>query len=98
MMGKKYYTIPMKIIKRDGPFDEFKQDASIVSIQLEDNTIFEHVLVLYPNYIISMQDKNEVPFDTSKISKVFQTESDLNMRSSSDWIFFPYPGDGSEKN
>lgn len=86
-----YFQIPDKIFERDGPFEEFKQDGAIVTVELDDGKKYSGVLVLYPNYIISIKGYNSLPFDPNKIIKVYQTETDLITRSESSWVFYPHP-------
>lgn len=86
-----YLVIPEKVFDRDGPFKEFKQDASIISVELENGEVYSGILVLYPNYIISMKSNDTLPFDPKKIKKAFQTKTDLKTRSKSDWKFWKSP-------
>jgi hypothetical protein len=78
----------MQIIERDGPFEEFKQDASIVSIRLLNSVVVENVLLLYPNIVAAIKGQSKLTFNHSQIEAVFQTESDLKVRSKSDWVYF----------
>jgi hypothetical protein len=89
--ASKYLTIPEAVLRRDGPFEEFKQDAAMVSVELADGRQFHHLLVLYPNYIIAMKDHSVLPFDPADIVRAFQTERDRKIRSSSSWTFWPHP-------
>lgn len=82
------YEIPMDVIHRYGPFDEFKQNGSIVSVELANGKIIHKVLLVYPNEVFSVQDEKEMPFDSGEVVRVFQTEEDLATRSSSNWVFF----------
>jgi hypothetical protein len=34
MEAREYYQIPQRIYDRDGPFQEFKQDGAIISVEL----------------------------------------------------------------
>jgi hypothetical protein len=89
--AKAYLEIPFAVVERDGPFEEFKQDAAFVTVELDDGCIFEHVLVLCPNYIIAMKGQSVLPFDPSRIARAFQMPADCKLRSSSDWTFWPHP-------
>lgn len=82
------YEIPMDVIQRFGPFEEFKQDGSIVSVELADGTIINKVLLIYPNAVFSVQGEKEMSFNQNEVVRVFQTEEDLATRSSSSWVFF----------
>ena len=82
------YEIPMDVIRRFGPFDEYKQNGSIVSVELANGKIINKVLLVYPNEIFSVQGEKEMPFDPKDVVRVFQTENDLATRSSSSWVFF----------
>lgn len=95
MEENQYYQIPDEVFDRDSPFEEFKQDASIVSVILEDDREFSGVLVLYPNYIISVKGYDSMPFDPKNIIKVFQSTVDLQTRSESSWVYYPHPWSNS---
>ena len=90
MQEQSYLEIPTEVVQRDGPFDEFKQDAAFVSVELNDGRRFDHLLVLYPNYIIAMKGKSVLPFDPKQNIRVYQTDEDLKLRSSSSWVFWPH--------
>ena len=81
----------MAIIERFGPFEEFKQNGSIVSVELANGKIINHVLLIYPNEVWAMQHAQQMPFDPKDVVRVFQTPEDLILRSSSDWAFFGAP-------
>ena len=97
MEARQYIQIPQNIYERDGPFKEFKQDAAIVSVELDDGRVFPGVVVLFPNYIIAMEGYSDLPFDPAKVIRVLQTAQDLKSRSKSDWVWFPHPWDGRQK-
>ncbi|MBA6352899.1 hypothetical protein [Colwellia sp. BRX9-1] len=82
------FEISIQIIERDGPFKEFKQDASIVNIKLLNSVVIENVLVIYPNIIAAIKGQSELTFECSQISSVIQTDSNLKERFKSHWIFF----------
>jgi hypothetical protein len=82
------YEIPMAVIDRFGPFDEFHKDGSMVSIELSSGKIIHKVLLVYPNEVYAVQGEKEMPFKVKDVVRVFQTEEDLATRSSSDWVFF----------
>jgi len=86
-----FLVIPESVYNRDGPFDEFKQDASIISVETIDGRTFSGILVLHPNYIIAMQGQKMIPFDPSTIIIAFQTDEDKKTRSRSDWTFWKHP-------
>ena len=88
---KQYLMIPQEVFDRDGPFDEFKQDAAIISVELNNGSQFSGVLVLYPNYIIAMKSYDTLPFDPENIVRAFQTEEDQRTRSKSTWTFWEHP-------
>ena len=75
------------LIKRDGPFNEFKQDVSIVSVELNSGKQFHQILLMYPNEIIGMNGVSSLPFSITEVSKVFQTKDDLSKRADMTWIF-----------
>lgn len=86
-----YYQIPEEVFKRDGPFKEFKQDASVVTVELSDKSEHSKVLVLYPNYIIGMKGRTTIPFDPTDIVRVYQTPSDEATRTDKSWTIWPHP-------
>ena len=86
-----YLEIPANVVERDGPFEEFKQDAAFVSVELADGRKFEHLLLLHPNYLIAMKGESVLPFDPKQVMRAFQTAEDLKLRSSSNWAFWPHP-------
>jgi hypothetical protein len=88
---EQHYELPCGVFERDGPFDEFKQDAAFVTVELTDGRQFAGVLLLYPNQIIAVQDYDRIPFDPSTIVRAYQTSADLQRRSRSDWTFWGIP-------
>ncbi len=88
---QKYFQIPQEVFDRDGPFDEFKQDAAIVTVETKERKEFGGVLVLYPNYIIGMRDMREIPFDPDEILRVYQTKEDHRMRTDASWTIWNHP-------
>jgi len=83
----KMNKIDSSIIRRDGPFKEFKQDASIVSVRLKSGKVFKQVLLLYPDNIIGMKGYRSLPFEVNEVMEVFQDTVDLASRSERDWLF-----------
>ncbi len=82
------YEIPMGVVNRFGPFEEFKQNGSIVSVELVNGKVIERVLLIYPNQVFSVQGETQMPFNPKEVVRVFQTEVDLTTRTSSSWSFF----------
>ena len=80
-------NIQPSIIDRDGPFKEFKQDASIVSVKLKSGVIFNQLILLFPNEIIGMKNYSNIPFETNEILEVYQDDIDLVSRGEKDWLF-----------
>ena len=85
--------LPEEVFERDGPFDEFKQDASIISVELNNGEEYGGVLVLYPNYIIAVEHHKTIPFDPRQIVRAFQTENDRMNRTTSvgNWTIWSHP-------
>ncbi len=81
-------SFPQALIERDGPFREFKQDGSIVSVELVDGTVFKTLLLIHPNIIGAMPGVKSFPFDPQDVARIYQTEDNLINRSTSDWTFF----------
>jgi len=88
---QEYFQIPEDVFDRDAPFDEFKQDVSIVTVVVEEETEFSGVLVLHPNYIIGMKGMKSIPFEPSQIVRVYQTEEDQKMRTDQSWTIWNHP-------
>ena len=86
------YKIPIETVNLFGPFIEFKQNGAIVSVELESGQIISQVLLIYPNEVLAIQGCKEISFDPETVVKVFQTETDLETRTTSDWSFL---GDAS---
>ena len=93
MTNLDYYELPIDVVTRDGPFQEFKQDAAFVTVETGSGEIHRGVLVLHPNYVIAMRGVEKLPFDPSGVVRIYQTDEDLKLRSSSNWTFWGYPGD-----
>jgi len=85
------YEIPMTIVERDGPFEEFHKNGAMVSVELADGRIIGQVLLIYPNEVWAVQDHDSMPFDTDQVVKVFQSPEDRRTHSRSDWTFFGAP-------
>ena len=80
--------IPKDIAQLNGPFEEFKQDVSIVTVKLKDGNVFERVMLLYPNYVISVAEKSELPFKPSEVVLVTQEKSKYRKFTDSTWCFW----------
>lgn len=85
--------IPMSVIDKYGPFHEFAQDASMVSVELKNGEIISGVLIVYPNYIGAIEGMNDLVFSPKDVVKVFQTEEDLKKRSKSSWSWLYDPNE-----
>ncbi len=79
--------IASAIIDRDGPFSEFKQDASVVSVKLQSGKVYRRILLLYPDIIIGMKGYKDLPFETNEILEVYQDDVDLSLRGKKDYLF-----------
>lgn len=79
--------IDSAIIYRDGPFCEFKQDVSIVSMETVSGETHKNILLLYPNEIIGMEGFDKLPFDPRDVIKIYQDEVDLKKRANKSWLF-----------
>ena len=87
----KQLEIPNNIVERDGPFNEFKQDASFVTVELKDGSKIDGVLLLDAKYVIAVEGHNDLPFSPNNVVKAYQTKDDLNKRSKSTLSFFYDP-------
>ena len=76
------------VVERDGPFEEFKKDGAMVSVELADGRHFAGILVIYPNQIGAMEGHDVLPFEPAEIVRVYQTADDLRRRSSASWRFW----------
>jgi hypothetical protein len=89
--------IPMSVIDRYGPFHEFAQVASIVTVELADKRIITGVLVVYPNYIGAIEGKDSLFFSPKDVVRVFQTSEDLKKQSKSNWSWLYDPSEFSNR-
>ena len=83
----------MSVIEKFGPFHEFAQDASMVSIELKNGNIISGVLIVYPNYVGAIEGENDLIFSPKEVTRVFQTEEDLKKRTKSNWSWLYNPRD-----
>lgn len=89
--------IPMSVIEKCGPFHEFAQDASMVTVELKDGTMVTGVIVVYPNYIGAIEGEEDLAFSPTDVINVFQTPEDLKKRSKSNWSWLYDPREFSRK-
>ena len=82
------HRFPAAVIQRDGPFDEFAKDASIVTVELNDGSVISPVLLVYPDFVGGMPDVDGIPFDPRRVLRIYQTPENLNQCSRSHWTFF----------
>ncbi|RUO66448.1 hypothetical protein CWI77_08530 [Pseudidiomarina planktonica] len=68
------HHIDEKIIQRDGPFVEFKQDTSVVSVKLASGEEYPQILLLYPNKIIGMKGAAKLSFYPSLVTRITDGE------------------------
>jgi hypothetical protein len=80
--------IPTEVAQQNGPFEEFKQDVSIVTVELVNGVVYERVMLLYPNYVIAVAEQTELPFDPSKVVSVTQRKSKNRKFKDSTWCFW----------
>ena len=80
--------IPKDIAQKNGPFEEFKQDVSIVTVKLKDGSVFERVMLLYPNYVIAVAGKDKLPFKPSEVTYVSQAKNKDRKFKDSTWCFW----------
>jgi len=78
----------MTLIERDGPFEEFKQDGAMISVELTDGRNLAGILLVFPNHIAAMEGHDVLPFNPADIVRVYQTTDDLRRSSSSSWTFW----------
>lgn len=83
--------IPLNISQVSGPYEEFKQDVSIVSVKLISGELFDRVMLLYPNYVIAVAECEVLPFCPSDVIEVFQKPSKYRKHSDSNWVYWYDP-------
>ncbi len=88
--------IPIDIAQANGPFEEFKQDVSIVTVTLSNGTVYERVLVLYPNYVIAVADSEMLPFKPSEVVVVHQGSKESCRFKDFNWVFWYDPNELSK--
>jgi hypothetical protein len=91
----KQLEIPMSVVERDGPFDEFHKDASFVTVELKNGRTMDGVLVVYPNYIVAVEGFDDLPFQPVDVVKAYQTSEDLKRISKSSWTMWYDPSEFS---
>lgn len=89
--------IPVSVIEKYGPFHEFAQDASMVTVELKDGKVVTGVLIVYPNYIGAIEGEDDLVFLPKEVVKVFQTPEDLKKRSKSSWSWLYDPREFSKQ-
>lgn len=92
---KKYYKVPELAMNNVGILEPYRPDVSFASVRLKDGSVFEHILVHRPNYIIAMVKEDKIPFDPDEIEVIYQSETDLNLRSRHPSTLWPHPWDGN---
>ena len=83
------FEIPRTLVEAFGPFEEFKQDASIVNLHLQDGRTFKNALLLYPNHLVAIENQTTLPFAVEDIESIEQTPDNLLVRTTSKWSFLP---------
>ena len=83
--------IPKDVAQSNGPFEEFKQDVSIVTVKLQSGNVYERVMLLYPNYVIAVAGEKELPFKPSEVTHVSQAQSQERKFKDSNWCFWYDP-------
>ena len=79
---------PKGIAQLNSPFEEFKQDVSIVTVRLRNGDLYERVMLLYPNYIIAIAECEELPFKPSEIVEIFQAPQKQRRHKDSNWVYW----------
>ena len=79
--------IPLSVIDKCSPLQEFAKDASIVTVELNNGTTINGVLIVSPNYVGAIQGENDLTFSPKDVVKISQTEDDLKTRSKSSWAW-----------
>ena len=88
--------IPLDVAQANGPFEEFKQDVSIVTVKLNSGEIFERVMLLYPNYVIAVAEHHKLPFKPSDVVEVTQSPRNKRRFEDSSWVYWYNPNEFSE--
>lgn len=82
------FKIPLELVEAFGPFEEFKQDASIVNLHLKDGSTFKNALLVYPNELLAIENQATLPFAIEEIECIEQTPDNLLITTTSKWPFF----------
>ncbi|NVK25973.1 MAG: hypothetical protein HWE10_13685 [Gammaproteobacteria bacterium] len=80
--------IPIDIAQKNGPYKEFKQDVSIVTVKTLDGCSFERVMLLYPNYVIAVAEQDRLPFKPSSVVEVTQAPQVMRKHNDSNWVYW----------
>ena len=65
--------------------------VSIVSVKLKNGSVYERVMLLYPNFVIAVAGKKKLPFKPSEVTNVSQAKSAERKLKDSNWHFWYDP-------
>ena len=68
--------------------EEYANGAAQVSIQLKDGRVFEKVLISNGQYVIAARGFDDLPFEPSEITRIWQSEDDRNPALRGNWVFW----------
>jgi hypothetical protein len=81
-------VIPKEVALERAPFEEFKQDLSIVNVQLSDGSVFKNVMLLYPNIVIAVAGSESLPFNPKQVVNVSQSPQKLRRFKDFTWSYW----------
>ena len=82
------YCIPGKFFTKVAPMEEFANGGMQVTVLTTDGKQHTQVLISNATYIIAMRGNADLPFKTSDIKDIYQTEEDKNPQIRGGWNFW----------
>ena len=82
------YKLPSSLIQKSVLFKEFANGGAQVTIKLNDGRIFNKALISNSTAIIALRGYNDLPFNVSDISDIYQTDEDKNPKERGSWEYW----------
>lgn len=78
----------MNLQQKASKFDEFANGGAQATIELQDGRVFPEALISNACAIIALRGYTDLPFSTSDISDIYQSEEDKKPKERSGWEFW----------
>jgi hypothetical protein len=82
------YKLPDFWIKQIAGMESFANGGTQVTIQTNDGSLYEQVLISNSVWIVAMRGENELPFNMEAIARIYQSEDDKNPKCRGNWEFW----------